>query len=279
MRSPLPWRSQAAGAQPSLHTQLTNLNRCSTPHPAGGGGPPTGGGPPAGGGYPNAGTPAFADTPGTVNPQAGYGGPGGAGYAPSPAGYAPSPGGYAPAAGTPALAGTPGMYAPAGTPGMYAPAGTPGVGGYGDGMSAPTPGGGGYGGAPPPPPPGASHEHWVGVEVQLPGGERCAVRSVEGGAATVAVGREEGGRWAYPPDAPARTVPVGDLTLVKPERKDAVRVVAGELAGQYGELLGLDVGDAIVKLGTDIKILPTSEVGRLAEQPAAAEQPPPPPPA
>lgn len=167
------------------------------------------------------------------------------------------------------------MYAPAGTPGMYAAAGTPGMGGYGDPMSAPTPGGGGYGGAPPPPP-GASHEHWVGVEVQLPGGERGAVRSVDGGAASVAVGREEGGRWAHPPDAPARSVPVADLTLVKPDRKDAVRVLSGELAGQDGEVVGLDGGDAIVKLGPEIKILPTSEVGRLAEQPGA---PPPPPPA
>lgn len=248
-----------------------------------------------GGGYPNAGTPAFADTPGTVNPSPagmGYAGqymaPSPAGYAPSPAGYAPSPAGYGAAASTPGMvAGTPGMYPPANTPGMYAAAGTPGMYGGGD-MAAPTPGGAGQYGA------GASgrgvdYSYWVDVEVMLPGGERAAVRSVEGASATVAVGREEGAegagaggaqRWSYPPDAPTRSVPVGDMQLVAPDRKDSIRIVAGELEGQYGELVGTDGGDGIVKLANDIKIYLLANIGRLAVQPAAAGSgaPPPPPP-
>ena len=239
---------------------------------------------PAGGSYPNAGTPAFADTPGTVNPSPagmGYGGqymPSPAGYAPSPAGYQPSPAGYA-AAGTPAVAGTPGMYAPAGTPGMYAAAGTPGV--YGADGPAPTPGGGQQYGGGPPPPPGINYSNWVDVEVMLPGGEHAVVRSVEGATATVALGREEGERrWSYPPDAPTRSgVPVGDMQLVAPDRKDAVRIVSGELAGQYGELVGTDVADGIVKLGGDIKIYQLTVIGRLAVQSAGEAAPPPPPPA
>lgn len=191
--------------------------------------PPAGGGPPGPGGYPNAGTPAFADTPGTVNPG-GYGAaayaPSPASYAPSPAGYAPSPAGYGPA-GTPAVAGTPGMYAPAGTPGMYAPAGTPGVYGAAD-MPAPTPGGGQYGGAAAAGS-GQDYSHWVDVEVKLPGGDHAVVRSVEGGAATVTVGQEAGeGRYAYPPDAPSRSVPCSDMQLVLADRKESIRIVRGE---------------------------------------------------
>ncbi|PRW59844.1 transcription elongation factor SPT5-like protein 1 [Chlorella sorokiniana] len=242
--------------------------------------PGFGGGGPAGpGGYPNAGTPAFADTPGTVNPG-GYGGaayaPSPAAYAPSPAGYAPSPAGYGPA-GTPAVAGTPGMYAPAGTPGMYAPAGTPGMyapagtpGVYGAAdMPAPTPGGGQYGG---PATAGSSQDysHWVDVEVKLPGGDHAVVRSVEGGTATVTVGQEAGeGRYAYPPDAASRAVPCSDMQLVCPDRKEAIRIVRGDLAGQYGDLVGTDGGDGIIKLGADIKIMPLADIGRLAVQPEA----------
>ena len=158
-----------------------------------------------------------------------------AGYAPSPAGYAPSPAGYPAAAGTPAVAGTPGIFPHASTPGMYAAAGTPGMYGGGD-MAAPTPGGAGYGGAGGPP--AAQYQHWVDVEVMLPGGERAAVRSVEGPSATVAIGREEGERrWWYGDDAPTRSVPVGDLQLVQPDRKDQIRITSGELAGEYGELV------------------------------------------
>ncbi|EFN50704.1 hypothetical protein CHLNCDRAFT_142577 [Chlorella variabilis] len=246
--------------------------------------PGVGGG---GGAYPNAGTPAFADTPGTVNPSPGGMGYG-AQYAPSPAAYAPSPAGYAAAAGTPAVAGTPGMpgmYAAAGTPGMYAAAGTPGVYGAAD-MPAPTPGGGqgkyGGGGAP-----GASYRHWAEVEVVLPGGERAAVRSVEGGTATVAIGAAQGDQvWSYPADAPTRSVAVGDMQLAPlPVGKSFIRVVGGELAGQYGQLVGTDSGDGIVRLGADIKIIKLAEIGRLAVQPPAPAgeagdgAPPPPPPA
>lgn len=252
---------------------MSQLFRCPALLLAGGGG----------GGYPNAGTPAFADTPGTVNPPPagmGYGGqygvaPSPAGYAPSPAGYAPSSAGFAAAAGTPAVAGTPGMYPPASTPGMYAAAGTP----YGGAdMAAPTPGGAGYSGAGAAP--HINYAHWVDVEVALPGGERGAVRAVDGSTATVAVGHNaaaaEGGgeagpgtRWTYPADAPTRSVPVGDMTLVQPDRKDAIRIVAGELAGQYGELVGTDGGDAIVKLDKEIKIYQLANVGRLAVQPGS----------
>jgi len=109
---------------------------------------------------------------------------------------------------------------------MYAPAGTPGVYGAAD-MPAPTPGGGQYGG--PAAGSGQDYSHWVDVEVQLPGGDHAVVRSVEGGTATVAVGQAaEEGRFAYPPDAPSRSVPCSDMQLVCPDRKEAIRIVRGE---------------------------------------------------
>ena len=156
---------------------------------------------------------------------------------------------------------------------MYAAAATPG--GYGgpDGP-APTPGGGGYGGAPAAG--AANYQHWVDVEVALGGGERGAVRGVDAGTASVAVGRKEGDRWVYPPDAPLRPVPVGDMALVAADRKEAIRIVRGELAGQYGELVGTDGGDGIIKMGADIKIINMTDIGRLATQPGGAAPPPPP---
>jgi hypothetical protein len=69
------------------------------------------------------------------------------------------------------------------------------------------------------------------------------------------------------------------MQLVAPDRKDAVRIVSGELAGQYGELVGTDVADGIVKLGGDIKIYQLTVIGRLAVQSAGEAAPPPPPPA
>jgi hypothetical protein len=137
---------------------------------------------------------------------------------------------------------------------------------------APTPGGaaGGYssggGGAG-----GPNYSHWVDVEVALPGGERGAVRSVEGGTATVAVGADDGeGGWSYPPDAPIRSVPVADMQLVLPTGKGAVRIISGEMAGQSAELVGIDGGDGIVKFGSDIKIYQLAQIGRLAAAQAAS---------
>ena len=44
--------------------------------------------------------------------------------------------------------------------------------------------------------------------------------------------------------------------------------------------MGTDGGDGIVKLASDIKILPLADIGRLAMQPpAGGAVPPPPPPA
>jgi hypothetical protein len=78
----------------------------------------------------------------------------------------------------------------------------------------------------------------------------------------VAVGVEgEGGQWTYPEGGASRPLPAGELQLVVPDRKGAIRVVLGELAGQDGELVGTDGGDAIVKLGSDIKIVSLSLIG------------------
>lgn len=54
---------------------------------------------------------------------------------------------------------------------------------------------------------------------------------------------------------------------------------AGDLAGQYGDLVGTDGGDGIIKLGADIKIMPLADIGRLAVQPegGGSGAPPPPP--
>lgn len=109
-------------------------------------------------------------------------------------------------------------------------------------MPAPTPGGGQYGG-PAAAGSGQDYSHWVDVEVQLPGGDHAVVRSVEDGTATLTIGQEAGeGRYAYPPDAPSRTVPCSDMQLVCPDRKEAIRIVRGECTVALGCLLGSAVG-------------------------------------
>mmetsp|Transcript_642 Transcript_642/g.1926 ORF Transcript_642/g.1926 Transcript_642/m.1926 type:complete len:337 (+) Transcript_642:1-1011(+) len=57
----------------------------------------------------------------------------------------------------------------------------------------------------------------------------------------------------------------GDLTLVVPQKKNAVKIVLGEHRGQTGSLIGVDAADGIVKLepSGDVKILELSSLGRL----------------
>ena len=97
--------------------------------------------------------------------------------------------------------------------------------------------------------------HWAGVEVVLPGGERGVVLSVSGASAQVAVG------------GLTRSEAAASLALAPPGRKDRIRIVSGELAGQEAELVGTDEGEGIVKIGDgDVKVLPLSVLGRLAAQ-------------
>lgn len=64
------------------------------------------------------------------------------------------------------------------------------------------------------------------------------------------------------PRLPCRSVPVKGCVLVPPERKDAIKVLVGDLAGQTGELVGTDGGDGIVKIAGDVKILSLTLVGK-----------------
>ena len=63
------------------------------------------------------------------------------------------------------------------------------------------------------------------------------------------------------------TVGVGDLERVAPGKKDPVKVVTGQLAGETGTLIGIDGEDGIVKMdaNTDIKILDLESLAKLAD--------------
>ncbi|GAB4821977.1 hypothetical protein N2152v2_009023 [Parachlorella kessleri] len=197
-------------------------------------------------GYPQAGTPGYspsfhADTPG-IAPSPGMG----AYMHPSPGGVAYSPG----------IAGTPGgvAYSPgiAPTPGGS----TPGLGGAGEPSGSAL----------------TSHEHWQDVEVRLPEGEVAVVRELPGdGSAMVQVGSPDEAdpdSVVYPPDAPSRSVPLKSCALVAPERRDSIKVLVGDLAGQTGELVGTDGGDGIIKIAGDVKILSLAWIGKYVAAPA-----------
>eukprot|EP00898_Chlorokybus_atmophyticus_P002859 jgi/Chlat1/3574/Chrsp234S03564 len=192
-------------------------------------------------------TPWNAPTPGMAEARSPYPGQaGGYGMPSTPGGYNPGTANYNPA--TPS---TPG-FTSATTVG-YNPAtpSTPGAGAL-DIMS---PGmGGAVGAADLRPMPGIlvivdrpSHERQTGV-----------VRAVQdNGSCTVALGEKE--------QTEEITVSVGDLELVPPKKHDKVKVLAGDLRGHTGKLIGIDASDGIVKLdeNLDIKILDISSLGKL----------------
>eukprot|EP01113_Clastostelium_recurvatum_P020602 TRINITY_DN2437_c0_g1_i1.p1 TRINITY_DN2437_c0_g1~~TRINITY_DN2437_c0_g1_i1.p1 ORF type:complete len:1057 (-),score=369.20 TRINITY_DN2437_c0_g1_i1:131-3301(-) len=63
-------------------------------------------------------------------------------------------------------------------------------------------------------------------------------------------------------------VPQGNLVVVVPNKRDRVTIIAGEVKGAFGSLIGVYGQDGIVRLdGTqDIKILPMPNIARLAQQ-------------
>uniref|UniRef100_A0A061QXC9 Global transcription factor group a2 n=1 Tax=Tetraselmis sp. GSL018 TaxID=582737 RepID=A0A061QXC9_9CHLO len=164
--------------------------------------------------------------------------PGGIGQTPSNMAFTPS-GGMA-----------------AGTPG------TPGLGGSGGG------GGGGGGGE-------MDVSHLKDVLVSVGGeGEEPALGvvtavDVDTGACTVEVGTiGEDGQFESAPGAQEVTCHSGKLTLVRPEKKNAVKIMRGATCGQTGLLVGVDVADGIVRLDSndDIKIIELNFLGRLVQR-------------
>jgi hypothetical protein len=98
------------------------------------------------------------------------------------------------------------------------------------------------------------------------------VRSMAGdGTATVQLGAPDAAdpdTTVYPPDAPTRTVQLKGCMLVAPERRDAIKVLHGDLAGKTGELVGTDGGDGIIKVSGDVKILSLASIGKYVAPPA-----------
>jgi transcription elongation factor SPT5 len=95
-----------------------------------------------------------------------------------------------------------------------------------------------------------------GAEVSRGGSTEAlgAIQSIEGDLAVVVVA-ETGETMA---------VPLGELGPVAPRKRDRVRIVDGEHAGQTGTLIGIDGTDGIVKLDVDldIKILSLQQIVR-----------------
>lgn len=100
-------------------------------------------------------------------------------------------------------------------------------------------------------------EHWLDCEVYLPNSqERGVVRGVDG-VTGVTIARIPSGRVdIYPPD---------ELQLVQPSKGQAVKILAGEFAGQKGELVSTAGSEAVLKIGgTKTLVLSLSNVGKLA---------------
>jgi len=69
------------------------------------------------------------------------------------------------------------------------------------------------------------------------------------------------------PSSEVMTISAEYLQPVRPEKKQNLIVIAGEYKGQRGQLIGIDVGDGIVKLegGLDFKIMTMSLLAKLAD--------------
>lgn len=242
-------------------------------------------------GYGNAYTPAFtpAMTPAFTPAD-------GSGVAPTPGadpGVAPTPGGQGRTpygeAGTPAAtpgdtAFTPGSfegYTPANTttpgfgatPGMaaaFSPAFTPGVamtpdGGYEGATPGFHMGGGGGGGG------GLEYTSWVDVLVALPGGDQGVVKHVtDDGVCTVQpVVPDTVTATGYVRKGDEQDFSYVELVLVKPSKKDRVKVLSDEHQGRTGQLIGLDGNDGIVKgdgASGNMMILVMDKLGKLVEE-------------
>ncbi|EFJ43471.1 hypothetical protein VOLCADRAFT_106802 [Volvox carteri f. nagariensis] len=204
------------------------------------------------GGTPNlAPTPGLARTPYLAAPTPGVD------AAPTPGGAPYDAGGYTP--GTHAATGTPGLTAP--TPGMptaYTPAFTPSGHIYTPG----TPGGLDVG---TPAVLGIMEDFgtWGGILVQTPDGRSCVVRTAQpDGTLSLQPG-------VYSPDAgftldagaPRETHDARTLTVVRPSKRDKVKVIKAEtqdVLGVTGTLIGIDNADGIVKC--DLCVLDLADV-------------------
>mmetsp|Transcript_6930 Transcript_6930/g.23018 ORF Transcript_6930/g.23018 Transcript_6930/m.23018 type:complete len:1237 (+) Transcript_6930:184-3894(+) len=185
-------------------------------------------------------------------------------------GYAPSPNLPTPTAGL-AYGVTPGGAGGVPTPASIVGA-TPGL--------APTPGGAGaadsasfelsqWGGA-------ITREGLAllpGLVVKLSDSEQGVLEGVPapGGVVSVRIGSQENGRI---PDrqaltAEVRQVAATDLEIVKPAKKDLVRVVHGPQRGEEASLIGVDGADGIIKMASsaqDINILDLAHLGRVLDE-------------
>jgi transcription elongation factor SPT5 len=104
--------------------------------------------------------------------------------------------------------------------------------------------------------------------VALADGRQGVLRSRQGSDARVAIGTSKtlanGDKRLESLDGSEVTVSLSQLALAKPQKKDRVRVVAGEdNRGASAELIGVDGADGVVKLD-QTKDISIHEIGALA---------------
>ncbi|KAG2495630.1 hypothetical protein HYH03_006230 [Edaphochlamys debaryana] len=204
-----------------------------------------------------AGTPNLAPTPGLARTPYLAAPTPGVEPAPTPGGAHYDGGGYTP--GAHASTGTPGLTAPTpGLPSAYTPAFTPSGHIYGTpgtpGLDAGTPAVVGV---------VEDFGTWLGILVTLPGGGRNAVvRSASPDGTVSAQPGSYSQDTGFAPDgsAPLETHDARTLQVVRPSKRDKVKVIKAESAdvlGVTGTLIGIDNADGIVKcdVSNDMKIL------------------------
>ncbi|GLC43354.1 hypothetical protein PLESTB_001336800 [Pleodorina starrii] len=211
-----------------------------------------------------AGTPNLAPTPGLARTPYLAAPTPGVDAAPTPGGAPYDSGGYTP--GTHAATGTPGLTAP--TPGMptaYTPAFTPSGHIYTPG----TPGGLDAG---TPAILGVVEDFgtWGGILVQTADGRLAVVRAAQpDGTLSLQPGTySQDDSFAPDASAPLETHDARSLSLVRPSKRDKIKVIKAETAdllGVTGTLIGIDNADGIVKcdVSNDMKILDMTYLAKV----------------
>ncbi|GMH35712.1 hypothetical protein BSKO_03580 [Bryopsis sp. KO-2023] len=107
-------------------------------------------------------------------------------------------------------------------------------------------------------------ELWGGLVVTQPSGEKGLVTLVGAGMCEVIVLADDGS-GVLTKTKQTNSFPIKQLTPVKPQKHDPIRVLDGEFKASTGSMIGIDGTDGIVKLdGTcDIKIMEITWLGKV----------------
>ena len=103
-------------------------------------------------------------------------------------------------------------------------------------------------------------------EAEPPLPENIQVKLLDGRKGTIVEARTTGlPTYVVDVDGSTTVVRREELEIVRPAKKDKLIILAGDLAGHTGSLIGIDGADGIVKMAanSDIKILDLERCAKL----------------